>query len=118
MSQTLDISYPELDITLNASDYYDIPLTITDSAGNLIDLTAYSIELAVRNDFDGTTIFQLNTARSGITIVTTTATIHIRDTQTATLNGPYRYDVKFTSGAGIVTHEFGGIFTVKKVITP
>lgn len=99
-------------------------LTWTDSAKKAIDLTSYTARMQVRSSVESsTTIIELTTANSRITLGTTTetkgqVTLLLSATTTAGLTpGQYVYDLELVSAGGEVTRLVEGNFVVKAEVT-
>jgi len=89
-------------------------VTVTNSAGDAIDLAGYTAEAKLANSYGSSTYTQFTT-----TIATDTSTgvisIALTDTQTSALNAParYVYDVYITKTSdSTVTRVIEGIITV------
>ena len=89
--------------------------TTTDSSGNPVDLTGYSVQLQIRNQVDNSLVLGLTTG-SGITITTPAAglvTYRVTGTQTTAIPiGTYAYGIKATSGGGINYDWSDGFLTI------
>lgn len=90
-------------------------VTWTDQTGAPINLTGYSISMAVSNQNNGSTLLNLSIG-SGITVAspsTGVAQFRITGTQTASLSpGQYYYGIKATSGGGIAYDWLDGNITI------
>ena len=109
-------------LTILQGTTWNVPITVTDQNGSLIDFTGYTIHMQVRETpSSGTTLLDLSTINGGITISTTTATVLATATQTAALNfgddNTAYYDIKFTSPTGIVSRYLQGPILLDLEIT-
>jgi hypothetical protein len=90
-------------------------ITWTDSTGAAINLTGYTIKLAVSNQVTGTNLLTLQIG-SGVTVATPSsgvAQFQITNAQTTALGvGTYYYGVKATSGGGIAYDWLDGTLTI------
>ena len=101
--------------TVNQGIDWIFTTTTTDSSGNPVDLTGYSVQLQIRNQVDNSLILAL-TVGSGITLTTPTAgfvTYQATGAQTAAIPiGTYYYGIKATSGGGINYDWSDGFLTI------
>ncbi len=96
-------------------------LTWKDDAGTPIDITGFTAVLQFRESRDASTTFlTLSTAAGGITLGgaagTITLAISATDTTAITVTGGV-YDLKLTSGAGVVTRLLEGEVLISKEVT-
>lgn len=107
------------DITVYAGDDYSLRVTVTDDAGDVVDVTAYSFAAEVRTAA-GTT----GTAAATATVDKTTPasgliTVRLSDVQTAALmdaGTSFRWDLKSTDGSGLIrTLLYGTVTMVERV---
>jgi hypothetical protein len=92
--------------------------------GEAVNLTGWSAHMQVRNgwaDGPGSTVFlDLSSSGSGLTLGGAAGTIQITITnaETSALTaGHYIYDLKMTSGSGLVTRLLAGSFMVTSEVT-
>ena len=104
-------------IFINQGADFSTTVTISDSAGAALDLTAYTALAQVRKTYDSSTstaftiVFDSNRTTGKITISLT-------DTQTQSLeSGRYVYDLLITSVAGLKTRVVEGIATVNPSVS-
>jgi hypothetical protein len=90
-------------------------ITWTDSTGTAINLTGYTIKLAITNQVTNANLLTLQIG-SGVTVATPTsgvAQFQITGTQTTALGvGTYFYGVKATSAGGINYDWLDGTITI------
>jgi hypothetical protein len=94
-------------------------LTWRDSGGALVDLTGYTAKLQIRYPASKTVVITLTQA-SGLTLGGALGTITwtLSPTQTLTLPiGPNSYDLRMTSGSGVVLFLVYGNLVVQEAIT-
>ena len=96
-------------------------ITWTDSARTPYNLTGYTARMHVRTTAaTTTTLIELTTANSRITLggASGTVTLTISATDTAALTpGKYVYDLELVSGGGVVSRIIEGNFVVKAEVT-
>lgn len=103
-------------IVLDQGTTFNTLLTLTDDAGDPLDLTGYTAEGQVRKWYTSNTAitFTINIPQP------TTGIIELSLTSTATANmmyGRYVYDVVTIDGVGNVTRIVEGILTVTPEVT-
>jgi hypothetical protein len=90
-------------------------ITWTDSTGTAINLTGYTIKLAITNQVTNANLLTLQIG-SGVTVATPTsgvAQFQVTGTQTTALGvGTYFYGVKATSAGGINYDWLDGTITI------
>lgn len=108
-------------ITCDQGATFSRTLTWTDPAKNPRNLTGYTARMHVRTTADATTtLIELTTANSRISLGGTagTITLTISATDTAALTpGKYVYDLELVSGGGVVDRLIEGNFVVKAEVT-
>ena len=92
-------------------------VTWTDSNGAAINLTGYTIQLAVSNQVSNANLLTLSIG-SGVTVTTPStgvAQFRITGTQTTALGvGTYYYGIKATSSSGIAYDWLDGNLTISQ----
>lgn len=95
--------------------------TFMDEDGNVIDFTAYTARMQVRQNFDSEDVLvELTTENDRITIDAEYGRIElfISDTVTAEFTaGTYRWDIELIAGNGDVLCPFFGKFKVYREVT-
>lgn len=76
------------------------------------DFTGNSFKMQIR-DAEGNLMFTYQTPSSGISIATTTVTISVPASDTATLEGVYFFDLQRTVGSNVTTVVTGKLIVVK-----
>lgn len=108
-------------ITCNQGATLSRTLTWTDSTRTPINVTGYTARMQVRETAaSNTTILELTTSNTRITLGGTagTVTLNVSATTTAALTpGKYVYDLEVVSGGGEVTRLVEGNFIVKAEVT-
>ena len=111
-------NYP---ITIEQGATFNRVLTLTDSDGNLINLTGYSARMTIRraNDFE-TVLIELTTVNARIALggAAGTVTLSISDSDTAALEAEVGvYDLEIESAGGTVTRLIQGTATIDREVT-
>lgn len=101
-------------------DSLSFKITLTDDAGDPIDLTGTDAEMDVKR-LDGSLVFTLIVG-DGITFTDPGGgemTIAVEPSETETLDPEYtyRYDVQWTNGTSVRTLAWGTIQTIQQVTT-
>ena len=92
---------------------YTITVDVTDSAGDILDLTGYTATAQMRKTYSSSSLSA--TFTTSISAVAGQVTISLTDTQTSALEaGRYVYDLNIESGTGVKTRVIEG----QAVITP
>jgi len=92
---------------------YTITVDVTDSAGDILDLTDYTATAQIRKTYTSSSLSA--TFTTSISAVAGQVTISLTDTQTSALEaGRYVYDLNIESGTGVKTRVIEG----QAVITP
>ena len=119
LKANLDIAQ-RLDITCRKGDTFELIITITDSVGAALDLSAYTdFEIDVRptDEDSGTPILTFAFADFAATNAgVLTATKSYTDME-AVEAGTFVYDLQATDGAAIRTTWFYGLFTIIDDVT-
>ena len=97
-----------------------IAFTVTDSAGVAQDVSAATFKLTVRSTYDNSVILQLasplangidmSSSSTGVVVATFPRAV------TATMGGPYVYDLQMTK-AGVISIPEQGSLTIRKDVT-
>lgn len=105
------------DFTVTRNDTFNgTQFTITVNS-TLLDLTGYSIKMAVKSKIKKDSVLTL-TSTSGITISNSTAGVFQVDSQIFTQPaGKYVYDIQLTSSSGVVKTYVSGNFDILPDIT-
>lgn len=92
---------------------FSITVDVTDSAGDILELTGYTAAAQIRKTYSSSTVSA--TFATSIAELAGQVTISLTDTQTAALEaGRYVYDLNITSAAGVVTRVIEG----QAIVTP
>jgi hypothetical protein len=92
---------------------YTITVDVTDSAGDVLDLTGFTATAQVRKTYTSSSLSA--TFTTSINAAAGQVTISLTDTQTSALQaGRYVYDLNIESGGGIKTRVIEG----QAVVTP
>jgi hypothetical protein len=100
-------------------DNVTLQLTFKDGNGVAINITGYTVFFTLkRNKYD-------TDAQASLTKTITThtnpsqgiTTLSLTNTDTASLNGSYYYDISYKTGAGVHKLVDNGVFTFKEDIT-
>ena len=92
---------------------YTITVDVTDSAGDILDLTDYTATAQIRKTYTSSSLSA--TFTTSIAAVAGQVTISLTDTQTSALEaGRYVYDLNIESGGGVKTRVIEG----QAVVTP
>jgi len=108
-------------ITIEQGATFNRVLTLTDSDGNLINLTGYSARMTIRraNDFE-TVLIELTTVNGRIALggAAGTVTLEITDSDTAALESEVGiYDLEIESSGGVTTRLIQGTATIDREVT-
>lgn len=98
-------------LTIKVGDDFSKTLTITDAAGDAVDITGCTLTFHLRapgattDAITPAPTLSLTTPASGI------ATLALTDTQTATLTGgrTYKYEVEMVDGTGLISTPVEGL---------
>lgn len=119
LKANLDIAQ-RLDITCRKGDTFELVITITDSAGAALDLSAYTdFEIDVRptEEDSGTPILTFafaDFAASNLGVLTATKSYTDMESVEA---GTFVYDLQATDGGAVRTTWFYGLFTIIDDVT-
>mgnify|MGYP003645100210 FL=1 len=92
---------------------YTITVDVTDSAGDILDLTGYTATAQIRKTYTSSSLSA--TFTTSITAAAGQVTISLTDTQTSALEaGRYVYDLNIESSGGVKTRVIEG----QAVVTP
>lgn len=92
---------------------YTITVDVTDSAGDVLDLTGFTATAQVRKTYTSSSLSA--TFATSINAAAGQVTISLTDTQTSALQaGRYVYDLNIESGGGVKTRVIEG----QAVVTP
>jgi hypothetical protein len=92
---------------------YTITVDVTDSAGDVLDLTGFTATAQVRKTYTSSSLSA--TFTTSINAAAGQVTISLTDTQTSALQaGRYVYDLNIQSGGGVKTRVIEG----QAVVTP
>lgn len=92
---------------------YTITVDVTDSAGDILDLTDYTATAQIRKTYTSSSLSA--TFTTSITEAAGQVTISLTDTQTSALEaGRYVYDLNIESAGGVKTRVIEG----QAVVTP
>jgi len=92
---------------------YTITVDVTDSAGDILDLTDYTATAQIRKTYTSSSLSA--TFTTSITAAAGQVTISLTDTQTSALEaGRYVYDLNIESAGGVKTRVIEG----QAVVTP
>ena len=92
---------------------YTITVDVTDSAGDILDLTDYTATAQIRKTYTSSSLSA--TFTTSIAAVAGQVTISLTDTQTSALEaGRYVYDLNIESSLGVKTRVIEG----QAVVTP
>jgi len=113
MATLNDISAASYDIKYYANDTFDLSVTITDSDGAAVDLSAKTLTMTLKKKKTGTAVQTLSTASeitvsgAGNNIVTFSGTYDLKERA-------YYYDLENTTDSDTLMY---GLFIVTKDIT-
>lgn len=119
LKANLDIAQ-RLDITCRKGDTFELVITITDSTGAALDLSAYTdFEIDVRptDEDSGTPILTFaysDFAASNLGVLTATKSYTDMESVEA---GTFVYDLQATDGGAVRTTWFYGLFTIIDDVT-
>jgi hypothetical protein len=110
------------DIQLDQGETYTNVLTWRDASGTLVNLTGYTVAMKVRDpSVWSSVILDVGGLAGGLTLggAAGTITITIPPANTAALpyTGPLQYDLRVTSGSGVVTYLIQGQITARRQVT-
>ncbi len=92
---------------------YTITVDVTDSAGDILDLTGYTATAQIRKTYTSSSLSA--TFTTSISAAAGQVTISLTDTQTSALEaGRYVYDLNIESAGGVKTRVIEG----QAVVTP
>ena len=92
---------------------FSITVDVTDSAGDILDMTNYTSAGQIRKTYSSSTVSA--TFTTSINAAAGQVTISLTDTQTSALQaGRYVYDLNIESGGGVKTRVIEG----QAVVTP
>lgn len=94
---------------------FSTTVSITDTNGDVIDLTGYEGAAQMRKSYTSSTAYDFS-----VSVANTLGTVTLSMSANATANiagGRYLYDVELTDTSGIVSRVFEGIVTVNPNIT-
>jgi|TARA_B110000305_G_scaffold176213_1_gene195022 hypothetical protein len=92
---------------------YTITVDVTDSAGDILDLTGYTATAQIRKTYTSSSLSA--TFTTSISAAAGQVTISLTDTQTSALEaGRYVYDLNIESSGGVKTRVIEG----QAVVTP
>ena len=92
---------------------FSITVDVTDSAGDVLDLTGYTSSAQIRKTYSSSSVSE--TFTSSISAAAGQVTLSLNDTQTTGLeSGRYVYDLNVTSGGGQTTRVVEG----QAIVTP
>tara|TARA_B110000971_G_C19769552_1_gene390203 strand:+ start:133 stop:471 length:339 start_codon:yes stop_codon:yes gene_type:complete len=104
-------------IFINQGTDFSTTVTISDSDGTALDLTAYTALAQIRKTYESSTSTSFTTAFDA-TRTTGKITISLTDTQTSALeSGRYVYDLLITSVSELKTRVVEGIATVNPSVS-
>jgi hypothetical protein len=119
LKANLDIAQ-RLDITCRKGDTFELVITITDSTGAALDLSAYTdFEIDVRptDEDSGTPVLTFaysDFAASNLGVLTATKSYTDMESVEA---GTFVYDLQATDGGAVRTTWFYGLFTIIDDVT-
>jgi len=92
---------------------FSITVDVTDSAGDVLDLTGYTSSAQIRKTYSSSSVSE--TFTTSISAAVGQVTLSLNDTQTTGLeSGRYVYDLNVTSTGGITTRVVEG----QAIVTP
>jgi hypothetical protein len=92
---------------------FSITVDVTDSAGDILDLTGYTASAQIRKTYGSSNVS--TTFSTSISELNGQVTLSLNDTQTTGLeSGRYVYDLNITSGDGQTTRVIEG----QAIVTP
>ena len=92
---------------------FSITVDVTDSAGDVLDLTGYTSSAQIRKTYSSSSVSE--TFTTSISAAVGQVTLSLNDTQTTALeSGRYVYDLNVTSDGGITTRVVEG----QAIVTP
>ena len=115
MAENVNLSAPELNITVMQGDTYTLTFTWKNSAGTAINLTGYTAKYQARATPDSSSTIISLTESSGLTLGGAAGTIVLLVSATAMglLDmGTYSHNLEVTSGGGVATTLFRGTLTI------
>ena len=103
-------------LTVDQGADFSALIDITDSSGNVLNLTGYTVAGQIRKNYDSTGYNEFGATVSNAT--GGTITILLADATTRAMSaGRYVYDVEITSGGGEVTRVLEGQVEVTPEVT-
>jgi len=103
-------------LTVDQGADFSALVDITDSTGNILNLTGYTVAGQIRKNYDSTSYTAFGATVSNAT--GGTITILLTDAQTRAMTpGRYVYDVEISSGGGEVTRVLEGQVEVTPEVT-
>ena len=92
---------------------FSITVDVTDSAGDILDLSNYTASAQIRKTYTSTSVSE--TFSTSISELAGQVTLSLTDTQTSGLEGGrYVYDLNITSNGGVTTRVIEG----QAIVTP
>jgi hypothetical protein len=92
---------------------FSITVDVTDSAGDILDLSNYTASAQIRKTYTSSTVSE--TFSTTISALAGQVTLSLTDTQTAGLDGGrYVYDLNITSNGGVTSRVIEG----QAIVTP
>jgi hypothetical protein len=92
---------------------FSITVDVTDSAGDILDLSDYTASAQIRKTYSSSTVSE--TFSTTISELAGQVTLSLTDTQTSGLEGGrYVYDLNITSNGGVTTRVIEG----QAIVTP
>jgi len=92
---------------------YSITVDVTDSAGDILNLSGYTASAQIRKTYSSSTVSE--TFSTSIAEATGQVTLSLTDTQTSGLSsGRYVYDLNITSSGGSTSRVIEG----QAIVTP
>jgi hypothetical protein len=114
-SATAYVDYEEFE-----GDTLEMSFTWKDSAGDVIDISAYTAAMDIKSSVNDATSLLTLTNGSGITLAATSPNllVVVSDTQTAALGkGKYVYDIELTEPSGKVNTLVSGNLVLVQSVT-
>ena len=92
---------------------FSITVDVTDSAGDILDLSNYTASAQIRKTYSSSTVSE--TFSTTVSELAGQVTLSLTDTQTSGLEGGrYVYDLNITSNGGVTTRVIEG----QAIVTP
>tara|TARA_B100000745_G_C20133555_1_gene388503 strand:- start:1086 stop:1418 length:333 start_codon:yes stop_codon:yes gene_type:complete len=96
---------------------YSTVVTIKDSAGDVLDLTAYTATAQIRKTYSSSTAVSFTCTFNAVR-TTGKITLSLTDTQTSAMNsGLYRYDLLIVDATGLKTRAVEGTADISAMVT-